>query len=172
MPEQEAPADEQGQEPTPESGQEPQQEAEETLDVERAKAKIAKANKEAEGLRRRLHEAEQKVSEFEDRDKSELEKLTDQLQAEQKRAQEAQARLLRFEVATEKKVPTEAIDLLSGSTKEELEAQADRILSIAKQESAPAPSFDGGARDPAPEPKTPEQAHNDFLLQLAGKTTQ
>jgi len=168
MPEQEAPADEQGQEP---SGQEPQQEVEETLDVERAKAKIAKANKEAEGLRRRLHEAEQKVAEFEDRDKTELEKLTDQLQTERQRAQEAQSQLLRFQVAADKKVPPEAIDLLSATTKEELEAQADRILEIATKPEPP-PSFDGGTRDPAPEPKTPEQAHNDFLLQLAGKTTQ
>jgi hypothetical protein len=32
----------------------------------------------------------------------------------------------------------------------------------------PAPEFDGGAREPAPEPKDPGDAHNEFILGITG----
>jgi hypothetical protein len=56
--------------------------------------------------------------------------------------------------------------LLKGTTREELEASADKILSLVKKPdtSDTKPDFDGGAREPAPDPETPEQAHNKEVL--------
>jgi len=83
---------------------------------------------------------------------------------------DAKAALLRYEVAAEKQVPADALDLLVGSTREELEAKADRLLSFVKTPEAAPPEFDGGPREPAPEPKTPEQAHNELAAALFGST--
>lgn len=97
---------------------------------------------------------------------TDLEKAQSKLAtAEQKKA-EAETKLLRYEVATEKKVPPQLVPLLTATSKEDLEAQADLIIENAKSE--PTPEFDGGVREPAAEPKTPEQGHNDFLLNVLG----
>ena len=122
----------------------------------------------ARDAEKRAKELEARVQEHEERDKSELEKLTGKLgKAEQAKA-EAETRLLRFEVAAEKQVPAEAVDLLTGTTREELEARADKLLELIKSRNDnTTPDFDGGPRDPAPEPKTPEDANNEFMLQLA-----
>lgn len=126
--------------------------------------------KEAE---KRAKELETQVSQFEERDKSETEKLTGKLSKAEQRAEKAEAQLLRFEVAKEKEVPAEAVDLLSGSSREELEASADKILALVKSrpENNETPNFDGGPRDVAPEPKSPEEAHNDFAMKLLGRDT-
>jgi hypothetical protein len=87
-------------------------------EVERA---LRKANKEAETLRLKLRE-------FEDRDKSEAEKLADRAETAEKRAAEAEQRLLRSEVAAEKGLTAAQARRLVGSTREELEADADDLL--------------------------------------------
>ncbi len=118
------------------------------------KTALRKANKEAETLRLRLKE-------FEDRDKSETERLSgerDNLKGENgSLAQEN----LRLRVAIEKELPAELIDRLKGESKEEMEADADQLLELVK---APAKreGFDGGARppaDPKVEPGLPRLAH-------------
>lgn len=131
---------------------------------------VKKLRDEAAANRKAKQELEARLTEYEDRDKSELEKLTGKLtKAEQAKA-EADAKLLRYEVAADKEVPAEAVNFLQGTTREELEASADKLLELVKSrnESTTTPDFDGGAREPAPEPKSPEQAHSDFLLQLLG----
>jgi hypothetical protein len=127
---------------------------------------VKKLRDEAAGYRKRAQEAEAKWQEHEDANASEVEKLTKQREREQKRADEAQAKLLRFEVAAEKKVPAELTPLLTGSTKEELESQATLLLD--NLNAARKPDFDGGAREPAPEAVSPEQAHNRDILALLG----
>lgn len=129
---------------------------------------VKQLRSEAARYRKEAQEAKAKAADFEDRDKSELEKLTGKLtKAEQEKA-DAESRLLRYEIATEKQIPADALDLLTGSTREELEAKADKLLELVKNK-APAADFDGGARDPAPEPKTPEQQHNDLAVALFGQ---
>jgi hypothetical protein len=92
---------------------------------------------------------------------SELEKAQGKATKAEQRAEKAEARLLRFEVAKDKEIPAEAVDLLSGSSREDLEASADKILNLVKSRNDnTAPDFDGGARDPAPEPLSPEEQHN------------
>lgn len=131
------------------------------LDAFKARAREAEAKlKELEPLAARAQE-------LEDANKSELEKLTGKLSKTEKEAAEAKARLLRYEVAAEKEVPSKLVPLLTASSKEELEAQADLILENAKP-AEPAPDFDGGAREPAPEAKTPEEQHNENVLALLG----
>lgn len=85
------------------------------------KAALRKANKEAETLRLKLKE-------LEDRDKSDTDKLQDRVTVAEKRAEEAEARALRLEVAAEKGLTLTQAKRLVGSTKDELEADADELL--------------------------------------------
>ena len=121
----------------------------------------------AKDAERSAREAQQRVQQYEDANKSEIEKLTGKLTKAEQRAADAEVQLLRFQVAAEKQVPADAVDLLTGTTREELEAKADRLLALVQKPEA-TPDFDGGARETAPTPKTPEQEHQDFLLGLLG----
>lgn len=83
------------------------------------------------------HEAAKQWRDFEQSQKSEYEKLAEQLAQEKASASEATAKLLKYEVATQKGIPAEALDLLNGSTREELESAADRLLSLIDNQSKP-----------------------------------
>ena len=87
-------------------------------ELDKMKAALRKANKEAEENRRKLKE-------LEDRDKSESEKLAGRVAEAERRALDAEAKALRFEVAIEKGVKAR---WLSGTTREELEAAAAEYL--------------------------------------------
>lgn len=157
-----------GQEPeAPKEGQELQGKPEgepETFDKEYVKTLRAEAAKH----RKEAQEAKAKAQEYEDAQKSELEKAQGKLTTAEKAKADAEAKLLRYEVAQEKEVPAKLVPLLTASTKDDLEIQADLILENAKPANA---DFDGGPRDPAPKPQTPEQAHGQFLVDMfQGKT--
>jgi hypothetical protein len=83
------------------------------------------------------HDAANQWREFESSQKSEYEKLADQLAQTKAEASEASTKLLKFEVATQKGIPAEALDLLNGSTREELERAADKLLSLIADQSKP-----------------------------------
>lgn len=85
------------------------------------KRALNKANKEAEQLRLKLKE-------YEDRDKSELEKLVESQAAAERRASDAELRATRLEVAAGKGLTAAQAKRLVGATREELEADADEIL--------------------------------------------
>lgn len=106
-----------------------------------------------------------KLAEIEEASASELEKAQKKAAETESKLAETQARLLRHEVATEKEVPAKLVPLLTATSKEELEAQADLILENAKPAT---PDFDGGSREPVEEPLTPEQEHNKLFLQALG----
>lgn len=125
---------------------------------------VEQLRSEAAANRKVAKEAAEKVQEFEDAQKSEREKAEAKAEREGKRANEAEAKLLRYDVAREKKVPTELVELLTATDREDLEKQADLILKHAKEGEKP-PDFDGGAREPADTPKKPEDAHRDFLTE-------
>ena len=63
-------------------------------------------------------------------------------------------------------MPAEAVSFLTGDTREELEANADKLLKLTKAEQNP--DFDGGARQTAEEAKSPEVAHNETILESLG----
>ncbi len=129
---------------------------------------VKQLRSEAAKYRTEAQEAKSKVQEFEDANASEVEKAQNKATKEAERASAAEAKLLRYEVANEKNVPAKLVPLLTASDRESLESQADLILENAKPET---PDFNGGAREPAPEPKTPEEQHRDLILGALGRST-
>lgn len=168
-----------GQEPQPGEGQEPETGAEPTAEEPQegsggrnySEAYVKQLRREAAGSRTQLSDLETRLKEYEDRDKTELEKATQKAAESERRASEAEMRLLRYEVATQHGLGMEAAAFLNGSTKEELELRAEELAKLlADKGRAPTAGFDGGARQPIPEQKTPEEAHNDLLLRSLGMT--
>lgn len=103
-------------------------------------------------------EARQRVQEFEDAKKTDGEKLADRITAAEERATKAEQKALRLEIAAAKGLTPAQAKRLVGTTKEELEADADEILDAfpAKGTTPPPgrkPSPDmGGGTDPTNQP--------------------
>jgi len=109
-------------------------------------AALKKANREAESNRKRLKEIEDAKA---DEDKTETEKRA----AADQRAQAAELRATRIEVAHEKGLTSAQAKRLVGSTKAEIEADADEILrdfpTTPTKAVAPKPDPSQGARGEA-----------------------
>jgi hypothetical protein len=165
-----------GQEPEAKPGQEPaatpeSKPAEEPRTFDEAYVK--KLRDEAAEQRTKTKALEAKVKEFEDRDKSETERLTERLQGAETRAETAEAKVLRFEIAADRGLELKAAEFLSGSNREEIEAKADELSQmLADRNKTKTPGFDAGARQTPPTQKEPGEAHNDFLLQAMGRGSQ
>lgn len=84
-----------------------------------------------------------KLDEIEAANKSELEKEREARQRAEEQAKTLAREKLRSDVAAAKGVPA---GLLSGSTKEELEASADQLLEFRGEQQKPPPDFGGGQR--------------------------
>lgn len=108
---------------------------------------IRRHQEEARKERKRAEAAEAKAREYEDRDKSAQEKADQRASEAEKKATALETKLLRLEVAADKKVPSSLAARLQGETKEELEADADELLKQVRPESAT--DFDQGARGTA-----------------------
>lgn len=80
-------------------------------------------------------EAATKWREYEQSLKPEQERLAEELAQAKAEASQAASRLLRFEIAAEKGVPNDALDLLNGSSREELESSAEKLLSLIANQS-------------------------------------
>jgi hypothetical protein len=120
-----------------------------------------KAEKAAAEHQKQLESQTAKIRHFEDRDKTELERLQSRAEsAAQERekalsdAATARLELTKFQVARDKKLPAEWIDRLRGSSQEELEADADSLLAVLKEQEKrrTPPSYDGGVRRQATSP--------------------
>lgn len=107
------------------------------LPPEAARA-LRKANKEAADLRHKLKE-------YEDRDKTEQQKLTEKASESEREANELRAELLRNKVALAKGLTAEQSEFLVGDDEESLLARADKILALTKP-GRPAGDVDQGAR--------------------------
>jgi hypothetical protein len=94
----------------------------------RALAKEREARKAAEDRVKELEPRAAKADELENASKSEIEKAAEKTAAAEKRAEEAERKALLAEVAVDKGLTTAQVKRLVGSTKEELEADADEIL--------------------------------------------
>jgi hypothetical protein len=105
------------------------------LDAERREKRAAE---------RRAAELEARLKEFEDRDKTEAQKLAERAEKAEAELATLQAASLRAEVALEKGLTPAQAKRLIGSTREELEADADELLEALGQQSAP--------RAPRPDP--------------------
>lgn len=138
----------------PETEQENDSGESEEFDKERALAKIKKSNAEAAGLRKRLKELEPKLKQFDEwqeSQKSELEKLQGQLEAAVTRASTLEAEKLRRDVAAEKGLSASQAKWLQGSTLEELNSSADELLSDFKATKIGKPTVSSlkGGSDPS-----------------------
>lgn len=91
--------------------------------------------------------------------KTEQQKLTDALAKAQAEAATARSEALRLQVAAAKGVPA---DLLTGSTQEELDAAADRLLAFRGDQPATPPPFLGQGQRSTP----PAQDGNAWLRSL------
>lgn len=81
-------------------------------------------------LKAQIAELSEKVKSFEDRDKSESEKQAEKLAAAEKRAIESGRKADQYEVAAAKGIPLSAASRLRGTTREEMEADADDLLKL------------------------------------------
>jgi len=79
--------------------------------------------------------AAQRLAELEEAKKSDEEKVAERIAAAEKRAAELELKALRAEIAETKGVPSEGIH---GTTKEELEASAEWLLSFKGEQAPPA----------------------------------
>lgn len=95
--------------------------------------KWEKRAKDAQSLR----EAAEKWHEYEASLKPAQERMAEELQAAKHEAEAARLTLTRYEVAAEKGVPSDAIKLLQGSTREELEEAAETLLALIATQSKP-----------------------------------
>lgn len=121
------------------------------LDAER-KARAA-AEKNANAAQKKLDDMAKRLQQFEDRDKTDAQKLAERAQTAEAEAEKASSKLMRFEVAADKKLPAGWANRLQGSTKEELEADADALLKeLGETRQRQSPDYDGGVRKPAPAP--------------------
>lgn len=73
-------------------------------------------------------EAAKKLAEIDEKSKTDAEKVADRIKAAEERATAAEAKALRLEVATSKGLTPAQAKRLTGSTVEELEADADELL--------------------------------------------
>lgn len=106
---------------TEEAPETDEESTDEEFDSKKALAKIRKQNQENQSLRKRLKE-------IEDANKSEDEKRTERLSTLEKAATEYELKAARLEVAIDKGLTAAQAKRLVGSTKEELEADADELL--------------------------------------------
>lgn len=89
-------------------------------------------------------EALAKVKQFEDRDKTELEKLTDQISKAKAEADQARAEALRLRVAAESGLPADLHEFLVGNDEEDLRSKAQKLMAATAAATDP--------RRPAPDP--------------------
>jgi hypothetical protein len=132
---QDAPADEQPEDESSEENEESEEDGDEEnedgndegdeLDLDRAKAKIAKANDEAKNLRSRLREAEQKLE-----NAKSLEEVDEIIAGLRSEREESERALLIENVALKFKLPEKLQKRLTGTTREELEADAQELADL------------------------------------------
>lgn len=124
--------------PDPDDKKKPKQEP---FDEDRFQKALTKKNSENANLRKRLLELEplaKKAKELEDAGKSESERLTERATSAEARAATAEEELLRVKVAIDKGLTEKQAGRLRGSTREEMEEDADDLLaSFASKDTKP-----------------------------------
>ena len=78
-----------------------------------------------------------KARELEEASKSELDKAAERAAAAEARAAAAEAQLVRKDIAAAKGLKPEAAEFLTGTTPEEIEASADKLLALMPEQQRP-----------------------------------
>jgi hypothetical protein len=84
-------------------------------------------------------QAAKRLAEIEDASKSDIERATTAAAEAQKRAEAAELKALRYEIATEKQLPSNLVKFLTGTDEDDIRAAADELLA------AVAPADKGGS---------------------------
>ena len=127
---------------------EPQGEVQDSTDWKAEARKWEKRAKDANGDR----ELAAKWREYEAAQKPVQERMAEELAATKAEAESARTALMRLEIASEKGIPSDAIKLLNGSSREELEEAADVLVALIANQSKPnTPMPDLNQGKPAPE---------------------
>lgn len=103
------------------------------LEAERAANKASK---------KQIAELQAKLKEYEDANKTEAEKTAERLTALEKDNAASRSRAERLEVALDKGLPKALAARLQGSTREELEADADELLKLVGEQKPASPKPD------------------------------
>jgi hypothetical protein len=111
-----------------------------------------------------LEKAAEKWKEYEESQKTELQKLTERTTKAEDDAKKAAKDALRERVLRKFKIDEELEDLLVGETEEELTAKAEKLASVKGKGEKKAPDFFAGQRGKAVEEKA--ENLNDFFLQM------
>lgn len=110
--------------------------------------------------------AQAEIAKYKDAGKSEQDKLSERATAAETRANEAEARALRLEIAHEKGLTPSQARRLVGSTKEELEADADDLLENFGGTKPPTPTRRPTERAPGTPAKVDEPDGTDLAKQI------
>jgi chromosome segregation ATPase len=126
-------------------------------DIAKMQAALKKANDEAAKFRHEIKAKDDELSKLKaasDSSKSEMDKVTEQIAQLEKRAADAERKALVAEVAQDKKLPAAIANRLTGSTKEELEADADELIeALGLGKNDPKPDDDEPKPGPFARPK-------------------
>lgn len=149
-------------ETTPEVVEEPATETDWKAEARKWEARAKESKKDADANK----SAAERLAEIEAANQTEAEKAATRAEAAEKRAAELEAQVLRAEIANTKGVPAA---LLTGSTKEELEAAADALIEFRGEQkqtpSSPALGRVNGAATAA----TPGAQFESFLNAQIGR---
>jgi hypothetical protein len=124
-------------------------------------------------------DAARKYAEVEESQKTEAQRSAERIETAERRAAEAEAAVLRYEVAADRQLPSNLMRFLNGATREELEEQADALLAAVKPDTGDDDN-DGSRRRPKerlrpgavpgvePERADPKDAHQQLVAGLLG----
>ena len=91
---------------------------------------VKQLREEAAAYRTQKNTLESKLQEYEDRDKTELEKLQERAQRAEQELEKASIEQTRLTVAAKHGIAADHLDLLTGSTEEEIAAKAEKLASL------------------------------------------
>lgn len=103
------------------------------FDAERAKRTIGNLRESEKALKAKVAELAAKAQELDklkESEKTELQRLTEQLETEKAQRRTIERAALRSRVALAKSLPAELADRLQGETEEEIASDADKLLAL------------------------------------------
>lgn len=113
------------------------------------------------------HDAANKWREFELSQKSDYEKMADELSKYKAEAAAAELKAVRYEVATANGIPAEAMELLTGDSRETIQASAEKLAAlIAAQSKSNTPRPDVNQGQPANNGSSPKDQFAAALANL------
>ena len=107
---------------------------------ERGKRALDRMKQERKRLRAELAEAKKIAKKWEDSQKTEAQRLADNAKEHSTRAEKAERKLARLEIAMEKGLTAKQAARLQGDTREELEQDADELLELFRVRAEKQPS--------------------------------